>query len=120
MVWAAFAAVGIVLGAAYLLWLYQRVFWGPNDNPKNQALLDMSGRELATLLPLVALMFWIGIAPGIFFDTIAEPVDYIVRQVDPTYFDKQPIVYPAAAITGRDAHINGRDARTPEHLAEAR
>src|SRR6266550_1229680 len=96
MVWAAFAAVGIVLGAAYLLWLYQRVFWGPNDNPKNHALLDMNGRELATLLPLVALMVWIGVAPGIFFDTIAEPVDYIVRKVDPTYFDKKPMTYPAS------------------------
>src|SRR4051794_10212540 len=62
----AFAALGIVLGAAYLLWLYQRVFWGPNDNPKNHALLDVNGRELATLLPLVFIMVWIGIAPSIF------------------------------------------------------
>jgi len=40
-------------------------------------------------------MVWIGIAPGIFFDTIKEPVDYIVRQVDPGYFDKHPMTYPA-------------------------
>src|SRR5260370_3326180 len=70
IVWASFASLGIVLGAAYLLWLYQRVFWGPNDNPANHKLLDLNGRELATLLPLVACMACIGIAPGIFLDTI--------------------------------------------------
>ncbi|HEV8433554.1 MAG TPA: NADH-quinone oxidoreductase subunit M [Thermoanaerobaculia bacterium] len=97
MWYTAFAALGIVLGAAYLLWLYQRVFWGPNDNPKNHALLDVNGRELATLLPLIVIMVWIGIAPSIFFDTIKEPVDYIVRQVDPGYFDKHPMTYPRVA-----------------------
>lgn len=89
--WAVFASAGIVLGAAYLLWLYQRVFWGPLDNPANQRLDDLHRRELLTLLPLVACMVWIGIAPGIFFDTIKEPVDYIVRKVDPTYFDARPL-----------------------------
>jgi NADH-quinone oxidoreductase subunit M len=97
MWFAAIASLGIVLGAAYLLWLYQRVFWGPLDNPKNQTLTDLNRRELLTLLPLVALMIWIGIAPGIFFDTIKEPVDYIVRKVDPTYFDAAPMPAPAAA-----------------------
>src|SRR3979411_607559 len=63
MVWAVFAAIGIVLGAAYLLWLYQRVFWGPLDNPANQNLPDVNRRELITLLPLIACMVWIGIAP---------------------------------------------------------
>ena len=66
MWFAALASLGIVLGAAYLLWLYQRMFWGPLDNPKNQSLLDVNRRELLTLLPLIACMVWIGIAPGIF------------------------------------------------------
>lgn len=113
MVWAAFAALGIVLGAAYLLWLYQRVFWGPLDNPANQKLLDVNGRELATLLPLVACMIWIGVAPGIFFDTIKEPVDYIVRKVDPTYFDKQPAPAPAPVEAKAPPHA-------VQHVAEAR
>jgi NADH-quinone oxidoreductase subunit M len=96
IVWAVFAAVGIVLGAAYLLWLYQRVFWGPLDNPANQTLPDVNRRELLTLLPLVVLMFWIGIFPSTFFEKIEKPVDYIVRKVDPQYFAKQPLTYPAA------------------------
>ena len=95
IVWAVFAALGIVLGAAYLLWLYQRVFWGPLDNPKNQHLPDLNRRELLTLLPLIILMFWIGLAPGTFFDKIEQPVDYIVRKVDPKYFDQRPLTYPA-------------------------
>src|SRR6202142_1217775 len=51
--WAAWAVPGMILAAAYLLWLYQRVFFGPVNNPKNEKLLDLSGRELATLIPLV-------------------------------------------------------------------
>jgi NADH-quinone oxidoreductase subunit M len=97
LVWASFASVGIVLGAAYLLWLYQRVFWGPLDNPANKNLLDVNKRELGLLLSLVVLMVWIGIKPGVFFDIIEEPVNYVVRKVDPTYFAKQPLVYPPAA-----------------------
>ena len=96
MVWAAFAAVGIVLGAAYLLWLYQRVFWGPLDNPLNQNLPDMNRRELLTLVPLTILMVWIGIAPRVFFDTIEQPVQYLVRKVDPQYFDQKPLNYPGS------------------------
>ncbi|MDP9360073.1 MAG: NADH-quinone oxidoreductase subunit M [Acidobacteriota bacterium] len=97
IVWASFAAIGIVLGAAYLLWLYQRVFWGPLDNPANKNLPDVNRRELGLLLALVVLMVWIGIKPAIFFDIIEEPVNYVVRKVDPMYFDKQPLTYPPAA-----------------------
>ena len=42
-------------------------------------------------------MVWIGIKPAVFFDIIEEPVNYVVRKVDPTYFDKQPLTYPPAA-----------------------
>ena len=61
-VWAYWAVSGIVLGAAYLLWLYQRVFWGKVTNPENEHLLDLNGRELATLVihdlrnPLAAML----------------------------------------------------------------
>jgi len=96
IVWASFAAVGIVLGAAYLLWLYQRVFWGPLDNPANKTLLDVNRRELGMLLALVVIMVWMGIKPAVFFDVIEEPVNYVVRKVDPTYFDRKPIEYPSA------------------------
>src|SRR5712671_2141627 len=97
IVWASFASIGIVLGAAYLLWLYQRVFWGPLDNPANKTLLDVNRREIGMLLALVVIMVWMGIKPAVFFDIIEEPVNYVVRKVDPTYFDKRPLTYPPAA-----------------------
>jgi len=93
--YAVFAAVGIVLGAAYLLWLYQRVFWGPLDNPANATLKDVNGRELGLMVALVVLMIWIGVYPKPLFDFIEKPVDYIVRKVDPGYFEKGPVTYPA-------------------------
>jgi len=96
LVWASFASLGIVLGAAYLLWLYQRVFWGPLDNPANQTVPDVNRRELALMLALIACMVWIGIYPSTFFDKLEKPVDYIVRKVDPTYFDRQPMPVAAA------------------------
>jgi NADH-quinone oxidoreductase subunit M len=99
IVWAVLGAVGIVLGAAYLLWLYQRVFWGPLDNPANKTLRDLNRRELALLVALVAIMFWIGIYPSTFFEKIEEPVNYIVRQVDPNYFaNGKPGFSPAAGL----------------------
>jgi len=107
MVWAIFAASGIVLGAAYMLWLYQRVFWGPLDNPANQNLLDLSGREVWTLLPLVACMFWIGIYPKPFFEILDQPVQYIVQKVDPTYFQRNPVLYPAAQTEQAALHAPG-------------
>ena len=61
--WAASAATGIVLGAAYMLWLYQRTMFGAVDNPKNENLPDLSIREWATFTPLIILAVWIGALP---------------------------------------------------------
>ncbi|HUP61131.1 MAG TPA: NADH-quinone oxidoreductase subunit M [Thermoanaerobaculia bacterium] len=93
--YAVIAAVGIVLGAAYLLWLYQRVFWGPLDNPANATLKDLNLREFGLVFALVILMVWIGIYPKPLFDVLEKPVDYVVRKVEPAYFDKQPMTYPS-------------------------
>lgn len=63
--WAAvLGATGVILGAVYLLWMFQRVMLGPLENPENQHLKDLNFRELCTLAPLVLFMFWIGIAPN--------------------------------------------------------
>jgi NADH-quinone oxidoreductase subunit M len=95
IVWGVFAATGIVLGAAYMLWLYQRVFWGPLDNPKNQDLKDLSLREIWTLVPIVICMFWIGLYPAPFFRILDRPVQYVVEKVDPDYYQKERLAYPA-------------------------
>ena len=89
-VWAAVAATGIILGAGYMLWLYQRVMFGRLDNPANQSLKDLTVREFATFLPLLVLAFWIGIFPKPFLNIIDKPVEKIVRIVNPGYFEKVP------------------------------
>ena len=95
--WAVLAALGIVLGAAYMLWMYQRVFFGPLDKPENQGLADLDRRELACLLPLVLLCFWIGLYPQPFFRLLERPVRYVVERVDPAYSQGLPAA-PSATI----------------------
>jgi NADH-quinone oxidoreductase subunit M len=83
--WAGVAAAGIVLGAAYMLWLYQRTMFGKLDNPANASLKDLSGRELATFLPLVALAIWIGLYPSPFLRRLETSVARVVVRVSPAY-----------------------------------
>ncbi len=90
--WGAWGCAGIVLGAAYMLWLYQRMMFGPVTNPKNRDLKDLSAREYATLLPLVIMCFWIGIYPKPFFKYIEKPVEKIVQRVQPGFFERSEAV----------------------------
>ena len=83
--WAAVAAVGIVLGAAYMLWLYQRTMFGKINNPANANLSDLSLRELATFAPLVVLAFWIGLYPAPFLRRIETSVGRVVARVNSVY-----------------------------------
>jgi NADH-quinone oxidoreductase subunit M len=77
--WAAWAAPGVVLAAAYLLWLYQRVFFGTVTNPKNEKLHDLTPREILTFAPLIVMAFWIGLYPKPFFQILEQPVNQIVQ-----------------------------------------
>lgn len=87
--WAAWGTLGVILGAAYLLWLYQRVMFGSVTNAANEHLPDLNFREMATLLPLVFLAFWIGIYPKPFFAFIEKPVQRIVEQVNPNFYQQE-------------------------------
>ncbi len=79
--WAAWAVPGVILAAAYLLWLYQRVFFGPVTNPKNEKLHDLTPREIATFVPLIAAALWIGLYPKPFFQILEQPTTQISRNV---------------------------------------
>ena len=85
--WAVAVATGIILGAAYIVWLYQRVMFGSNDNPKNQLLPDLNLREIVTFVPLLILAFWIGLYPNTFLQYLHEPVNEIVEIVRPGEFE---------------------------------
>ncbi len=106
--WAAWGVLGVVLGAAYLLWLYQRVMFGPVTQTVNEKLPDLNLREYATLVPLVILAFWIGIYPKPFFAFIERPVQKIVEQVNPKFYaaERARLQAPAA-----DFHAAAAEAK---------
>src|SRR4029078_2633999 len=63
---AAFAATGVILSATYMLWMFQRVNYGPVTNEKNASLPDLTPREWAVLVPIVAMTVLMGVLPNIF------------------------------------------------------
>src|SRR3954470_7191170 len=105
--WAAFAASGVVLGAAYMLYLYQRTMFGKIDNPKNEHLLDLNHREFATFVPLLILAVWMGIYPTPFLRRLESSVNHIVLRVNSQYASACGGGAPAAAAVA-DANNVGR------------
>jgi NADH-quinone oxidoreductase subunit M len=76
------AVFGVVLGAWYMLWLFQRVFFGPLREPVpehhgegREPIRDLSSREVASLIPLVVLIFWIGLKPSFFLERMRPTLD---------------------------------------------
>ena len=92
-VWAGWAGLGIILNAGYMLWLYQRMFFGEITNEKNKALPDLNAREWAYMLPLVIMSLWIGMYSAPFIRYIEKPVIALVRQIRPNYpIPGQPVI----------------------------
>ena len=83
--WAGWAGLGIILNAGYMLWLYQRMFFGEVTNEKNKLLPDLNIREWAYMLPLVIMSLWIGMYPAPFIRYIEKPVNSVVKQIKPNY-----------------------------------
>jgi NADH-quinone oxidoreductase subunit M len=75
------AATGVIIGAGYMLWLYQRVFF-METNEKVSGLADINGRELLTLVPMIMLIFWIGVHPDTFLGYMHESVHHLLERVN--------------------------------------
>jgi NADH-quinone oxidoreductase subunit M len=73
------AALGVILAAIYILYMFQKMFLGPLDKEENKKLKDLNWREIATLVPLLVFIFWIGLYPKPFFDLMAPAVDNLVK-----------------------------------------
>jgi NADH-quinone oxidoreductase subunit M len=78
---AALAATGVVLSATYMLWMFQRVNYGPVTNEKNRALADLQPREWAVIAPIVALTIVMGVVPNLFLRPMEASVTRIVNRV---------------------------------------
>ena len=77
--WVAFlASTGLVLGAAYALWLYRKIVFGQLTKDSLKGILDMNRREIAIFLPLVLISLWMGIYPSSFLDPMAPAVDKLI------------------------------------------
>lgn len=72
--YAVLAGVGVVLAAVYLLWMFQKMFYGPNINPENQRLRDIKGWEVAMCVPFVVLIFWGGFYPNTFLKPMEKAI----------------------------------------------
>jgi NADH-quinone oxidoreductase subunit M len=81
-VWGAFAVTGIILGAAYMLWLYQRTMFGEITKDANKTLPDLDAREMATLIPIIAFCFWIGLYPVPFLRAMEASVANTIQIVE--------------------------------------
>jgi NADH-quinone oxidoreductase subunit M len=81
--WAAWAALGVILSACYLLWSYQRVFFGEVTREKNSTLPDVSGREKFILVTMSAVMLWMGIGSTYFTRRTEAASQTVIEQVEP-------------------------------------
>ncbi len=79
VVYGVLAATGVILGAAYMLWMFQRVMFGKITNPKNEKLKDLSPREITVLVPMVIMIFLMGIYPKLFFSKMDVTVEKFLK-----------------------------------------
>ncbi len=107
---ALFGATGMILGAAYMLYLYRRVIFGPLTRAELRAMLDLSPREIAVFAPLVALTLWMGVYPATFTHYFQSSVDGLLRQ-------REAALAPASHLAA--AHLTATDPATPASVIEA-
>jgi NADH-quinone oxidoreductase subunit M len=90
--YAVLAAVGVVLAAVYLLWMYQRVFYGEVTNERNRSIPDLNDREKVMLVTIVFVILWMGVYPQPFLRRLDLSAAQVIRAVErgPEYFAVEP------------------------------
>jgi NADH-quinone oxidoreductase subunit M len=87
----ALATTGVIWSAIYMLWMFQRIMYGPVDKPENRRLRDVSRDEFLILAPFVILIFWLGIYPSTFTRKMDTSLNYVLREAR----DVRPMQYQA-------------------------
>jgi NADH-quinone oxidoreductase subunit M len=113
--YAAFGATGIILAAVYMLWMYQRVMFGSVDKPENEKLNDLSWREKLILVPIVVMIFWIGIYPSAFTSRMEASVAKLMETVNEKYRVEE--VVPGNDL-GRDLRLKESDLQVSARCFE--
>ena len=97
--WASWAATGVILSACYLLWSYQRVFFGEITNDKNRDITDIDAREKWGLVVFAVVTLWMGIGSPYFTRRVAAPVNWVIEQTKSRYAEEalRPATMPQPA-----------------------
>ncbi len=99
--WAIVAAIGVILSACYMLWLYQRTFYGKASEDVGHHLYDLTPREWAAILPLLALMVWMGTFTQSFMPPISAQNARILDQTGRFKVERVQYKLPAAPEVSR-------------------
>ena len=75
-----FAAIGVILSACYMLWLYQRVFFGEVSDGVRERVFDLTGREWAAVVPLIVMMVWMGTWTQTFLPPVGKATARVLEQ----------------------------------------
>ncbi len=80
--YAVLAATGVIFAACYMLWMFQRVMFGPITNDKNKNLPDLNKREIVYLTMILVFIVWIGVYPKTFLDRSQATIDHTILLID--------------------------------------
>jgi NADH-quinone oxidoreductase subunit M len=97
---AVFAVLGVILGALYMMWAYERVMWGPITSAVNETVRDLNGREIAVMVPVIGLMLFMGLYPRPLLRRIEPSVALMLGRVQTARLEMQTSHVPAIASLG--------------------
>ncbi|MEJ2109221.1 MAG: Fe-S-binding domain-containing protein, partial [Acidobacteriota bacterium] len=103
-VFGSLAALGMILGAVYMLWMYQRVFLGKIENEENAAVRDINLREKLILLPIILIMLWIGVYSGPFLSRMEPAIAKVQQRIDDARSSRE--TYRVQQLSGVNLEVN--------------
>jgi len=104
--WTVFAALGVILSACYMLWMYQRVFFGEVGEGVKHHMPDLNMREWACMVPLAIMMVWMGMYTQTFLAPVSETDAKILSQTDMNNRAVAGASIPGSSISGRNVHAH--------------